>query len=127
MISTPAITAIVIAVLVALAFSGGFALSDWRMASRIQQLNSNNAVLSAANDRCATDIQSAHMAMDALTAAAATREKAAAKGMRGAATAAAEHTSNDKKIRSLPPVTPDKQCEVISTEQVKYVRSRRQN
>ena len=83
MISTPAITAIVIAVLVALAFSGGFALSDWRMASRIQQLNSNNAVLSAANDKCATDIQSAHMAMDALTAAATTREKDAAKAMRG--------------------------------------------
>jgi hypothetical protein len=127
MISTPAITAIVIAVLVALAFSGGFALSDWRMASRIQQLNSNNAVLSAANDRCATDIQSAHMAMDALTATAATREKAAAKAMRSAATAAAEHTSSAKKLRSLPPVTPEKQCEVISMEQIKYVRSRRQN
>ena len=41
MISTPVITAIVIAVLVALAFSGGFALSDWRMAARIQQLNND--------------------------------------------------------------------------------------
>ena len=127
MISTPAITAIIIAVLVALAFSGGFALSDWRMASRVQQLNSNNAVLSAANDRCATDIQSAHMAMDALTATAAAREKDAAKAMRGAATAAAEHAGNARKIRSLPPVKPEKQCEVISVEQLKYVRSRRQN
>jgi hypothetical protein len=67
------------------------------------------------------------MAMDALTATAATREKAAAKAMRSAATAAAEHTSSAKKLRSLPPVTPEKQCEVISMEQIKYVRSRRQN
>ena len=127
MISTPAITAIVIAVLVALAFSGGFALSDWRMASRIQQLNSNNAVLSAANDRCATDIQSARMAMDALTATAAAREKDAAKAMRSATTAAAKHTGNAKKLQTLPPVAPEKQCEVVYVEQIKYVQSRHHN
>ncbi|MDQ3186890.1 MAG: hypothetical protein M3Q16_10650 [Pseudomonadota bacterium] len=124
---TPAITAIVIAVLAALAFSGGFALSDWRMASQIQRLNSNNAVLSAANDKCATDIQSVRMAMETLTATTATREKNAAMAMRSAATAAAKHTNNANKIRSLPPVAPAKQCEVISTEQIKYVQSRHQN
>ena len=127
MISTPAITAIIIAVLVALAFSGGFALSDWRMASRIQQLNSDNAVLSAANDRCATDIQSTRTAMDALTATAAAREKKAAKAMRGATTAAAQHTGNAKKMQTLPPVVPEKQCEVVYVEQIKYVQSRHPN
>ena len=127
MISTPAITAIIIAVLVALAFSGGFALSDWRMASRIQQLNSDNAVLSAANDRCATDIQSTRTTMDALTAAATAREKDAAKAMRGATTAAAQHTGNAKKMQTLPPVVPEKQCEVVYVEQIKYVQSRHPN
>ena len=127
MISTPAITAIIIAVLVALSFSGGFALSDWRMASRIQQLNSDNAVLSAANDRCATDIQSTRTAMDALTATAAAREKKAAKAMRDATTAAAQHTGNAKKMQALPPVTPEKQCEVVYVEQIKYVQSRHPN
>lgn len=124
---TPAITAIVIAVLAALAFSGGFALGDWRMASQVQRLNSNNAVLSAANDKCATDIQSVRMAMETLTAATASREKNAAMAMRSAASAAAKHTENAKKIRALPPVAPVKQCEVINTEQIKYVQSRHQN
>ncbi len=124
MISTPAITAIVIAVLVALAFSAGFALSDWRMASRIQQLNSNNAVLSAANDRCATDIQIVRAAMNSLTATAAAREKNAANAMRSATTAAAKHTGNAKKMQTLPPAAPEKQCEVVYVEQIKYVQSR---
>ncbi|MEO7558779.1 MAG: hypothetical protein ABIT23_00800 [Nitrosospira sp.] len=130
MISSPAITAIVIAVLVAISFSGGFALSDWRMAAQIQRLNTNNAMLSAANDRCATDIQSVRMALEALTVAAVTREKEAAKAMRSATTAAATHTGNARKIRSLPPVPvgkPEKQCEVMSTEQVQYVQSRHRN
>jgi hypothetical protein len=124
---TPAITAIVIAVLAALAFGGGFALSDWRMASQIQRLNSNNAVLSAANDQCATDIQSARIAMETLTAATATREKNAARAMQGAATAAAKRTDNAKKISALPPVAPAKQCEAITVEQIRYVQSRHQN
>ena len=101
---SPAITAIVIAVLAALAFGGGFALSDWRTTAQIQRLNTNNAMLSAANDKCATDIQSVRMALEALTVAAAKREKDAVKAMRAAATAAATHTGNAKKIRSLQPV-----------------------
>lgn len=124
---TPSITAIVIAVLAALAFGGGFALSDWRMASQIQRLNSNNAVLSAANDRCANDIESARMAMQTLTTTTEMREKNAAKAMQGAETAAAKHKDNAKKIRALPPVAPAKQCEVISAEQIRYVQSRHQN
>lgn len=124
MFITSTITAIVIAVLVALAFGGGFVLGDWRMASRMQRLNSDNAVLSAANDRCATDIQSVRMAMESLTATTAAREKNAASAMRSAAAAAAKHANNVKKIRALPPVAPGKQCEAIDKEQIRYVQSR---
>lgn len=127
---SPAITAIVIAVLAALAFGGGFALSDWRTTAQIQRLNTNNAMLSAANDKCATDIQSVRMVLEALTVAAAKREKDAVKAMRAAATAAATHTGNAKKIRSLQPVraaTPGKQCEMINTEQIQYVQSRQRH
>lgn len=124
---SPAITAIVIAVLAAIAFGGGFALSDWRTASRMERLNSSNAMLSAANDKCATDIQAVRTAMEALTATAATREKDAAKAIRAAAPAAAKHTENAKKIRSLPPVAAGKQCEVISAEQIRFVESRHRN
>src|SRR6187455_510263 len=126
---SPAVTAVVIAVLAALAFGGGFALSDWRGAAQIQRLNTNNAMLSAANDRCATDIQSVRMALEALTVAAAKREKDAARAMRAAATAAATHTGNAKKIRSLRPVPLErgKHCEAIATEQIQYVQNRRSN
>ena len=127
---SPAVTAVVIAILAALAFGGGFALSDWRAAAQIQRLNTNNAMLSAANDKCATDIQSVRMALEALTVAAAKREKDAVKAMRAATTAAATHTGNAKKIRSLrpaPAATLGKQCEMISTEQIQYVQSRQRH
>lgn len=126
---SPAVTAVVIAVLAALAFGGGFALSDWRTASQIQRLNTDNAMLSAANDKCATDIQSVRMALEALTVAAAKREKDAVKAMRAAATAAATHTGNAKKIRSLRPISlvSGKHCEVIAAEQIQYVQNRRSN
>ncbi|KIO48206.1 hypothetical protein [Nitrosospira sp. NpAV] len=126
---SPAVTAVVIAILAALAFGGGFALSDWRTASQIQRLNTDNAMLSAANDKCATDIQSVRMALEALTVAAAKREKDAVKAMRAAATAAATHTGNAKKIRSLRPVPLErgKHCEMIAAEQIQYVQNRRGN
>ena len=127
MISSPAIIAIVLAIFVALAFSGGFAVSNWRCASEIQRLSSSNAVLSAANDKCATDIQSVRGAMDALAAASAMRDKNAAVAMRHAESVAAKHTNRAKKIISLPPVALEYQCEVLVHEQIEYVKSRRQN
>ena len=81
---SPAITAIIIAVLAAVAFTGGFAVSDWRSAAEIRRLNSDNAMLSASNNKCASDIQSVRAAMDALTTASMTREKNAAVAMRHA-------------------------------------------
>jgi hypothetical protein len=127
MISSPAIIAIVLAIFVALAFGGGFAVSDWRSASEIQRLNSSNAVLSAANDKCATDIQSVRSAMDAVAAASALRDKNAAVAMRRAESVAAKHTNRAKKIIALPPVALEHQCEVLTREQVEYVKNRRQN
>jgi hypothetical protein len=127
MISSPAIIAIVLAIFVGLAFGGGFAVSNWRSASEIQRLNSSNAVLSAANDKCATDIQSVRNAMDALAAASAVRDKNAAMAMRRAESVAAKHTDRAKKIIALPPVALEHQCEVLTREQVEYVKNRRQN
>ncbi|SEO53429.1 hypothetical protein [Nitrosovibrio sp. Nv6] len=127
MFSSPAITAAIIAILAALAFSGGFAVSDWRSAAEIERLNSSNAVLSAANDKCAVDIQSVRKAMDALTSTSARREKNAAMAMRSATAVAAKHTKRAKKMRALPPVAAAHQCEVIDREQIEYVKSRDHN
>ena len=123
---SPAITAIIVAVLAAVAFTGGFAVSDWRSAAEIQRLNSDNAMLSASNNKCASDIQTVRAAMDALTTASMTREKNAAVAMRHAGTAAAKHANRAKDIRSRPPVAPQYQCEAIRREQAAYIQTRRQ-
>src|SRR5687768_4802556 len=127
MFSSPAITAAIIAIFAALAFSGGFAVNDWRSAAEIERLNSSNAVLSVANDKCAVDVQSVRKAMDALTATSARREKNAAMAMRSATAVAAKHTKRAKKMRTLSPVAPAHQCEAVTREQIEYVEGRSQN
>ena len=124
---SPTILAIVIAVFAGLAFTGGFVVSDWRSASHIQQLGSENAMLSAANDKCTVDIQSVHKAMDELAASSAKREQNATKAMRRAEADAARHTNGAKKINALPPVKPEHQYEVIMKEQIEYVQKRHEN
>ena len=124
---TPAITAIIIIVLSAVAFVGGFAVSDWRSSVEIRRLTSDNALLSASNNKCASDIQSVRAAIDTLTSTSVTREKNAAVAMRNAAASAAKHVSRAKDIRSLPAVAPQHQCEAIEREQAEYIRTRRQN
>ena len=126
MISSPAIIAIVLAVFVTLAFSGGFAVSNWRASGEMQRLNSSNAVLAAANDKCATDIQSVRKAMDVVTAAAEVREKAAKVSMVTATRTADVHTAKAKQIKALPLIQLDKQCEAIRLEQMEYVKERAQ-
>lgn len=121
---SPAIAAIGIAVLAAVAFGGGFALNGWRLDGQIARLTSNNAVLSAANDKCATDIQTARAAMAAMHAAAAAREAGAEWEMQKAQPEADEHIAKAKTIKTKAPVPPDAQCETIKREQILYVESR---
>ncbi len=127
MFSTPTILAVVIAVSAALAFTGGFAVSNWRSSGQIQRLNSDNAVLSATNDKCVVDIQSVHSAMDALEATSARQKKQAARAMRGAAADAAKHKNRAKKLSALSPVKSEHQYEVIAREQAEYVQSRHED
>jgi hypothetical protein len=62
---SPAITAVLIGIIVAFSFGGGFALGDWRMASRLERLSSDNALLWAVNDRAAVDLQAARKVVEA--------------------------------------------------------------
>ena len=124
---SPAITAIIIAVLAAVAFTGGFAVSNWRSTAEIQRLNSDNAMLSASNNKCAADVQSVRAAMAALTTASMTREKNAAAAMQQAGAVAAKHVSRAKDIRSRPSVAPQYQCKAIMREQAAYIQTRRQD
>ena len=124
MLGSPLITAILMGVIAAFSFGGGFAIGDWRMASRLERLSSDNALLKAANERCATDIQNAKTAVDSLVALAEARDRAAAESMQQAQPEAEQHTARVLKIRKLAPVPQDQQCEVIKTEQIAYVQSR---
>lgn len=126
MFTSPAITAIVIAIFAAFAFTGGFVVSGWRSASQMQQLSSQKAALLAANEKCVLDIQSVRAATSAMTKAAATREKNAAIAMRRAAATAAKHTRRAKKTHGLPVVPLEHQYEAIKREQTEYVQSRHQ-
>jgi hypothetical protein len=127
MIWSPAITAVLIGIVAAFSFGGGFALGDWRMASRLERLSSDNALLSAANDRCATDIEKARVAMDTLRTATITREKNAARAMKNASKVAVRHTKAARKIQSLPPASPEHHCEKMTVEQIEYVRDRQRD
>ncbi|ABB74768.1 hypothetical protein Nmul_A1465 [Nitrosospira multiformis ATCC 25196] len=122
----PRITVILTAIFAALAFTGGYLVSDWRSASQLQRLNSQNAILSAASEKCALDIRSVRTAMTTLTEVAAEREKNATEAMRHASAVAAKHTSSAKKTRALPAVAAEHQYEAITREQIEYVQSRHQ-
>jgi len=125
MLSSSAIAAIVIAVSAAVAFAGGFAVESWRSGKEILRLNSNNAILVKANDECATDIKTVQQAMTAMTALSAERERQAVDAMEQAKPQVEKHTARIIKIKALPEVAIDQQCEAIKQEQLDYIRERR--
>lgn len=84
-------------------------------------------MLSASNNKCASDVQSVRAAMAALTTASMTREKNASAAMQQAGAVAAKHVSRAKDIRSRPSVAPQYQCEAIMREQAAYIQTRRQD
>lgn len=122
---SPAITAIIIAVLTALAFGGGFAVSDWRDGRTVEKLQSDNAVLRAANDKCSADVQQVKKAVQAMESVAAERERQAAEQMQDTIPLVKQHQARITKIKALPAVKPEMQCEAIIQEQIEYVKTRR--
>lgn len=122
---SPAIAAIAIAVLTAVAFGGGFLVSDWRSNAQIERLKGKNTILSSSNDRCVLDVANVRAAVIAMEGIAREREKQAEEAMKQAEPIVERHTAKIIRIRSLPSVKPDMQCEAIKAEQIAYVQSRR--
>lgn len=122
---SPAIAAIAITVMAALAFGGGFAVADWRSGAKVAVLTSNNAVLEAVNEKCATDIVAVREAIASMKKAEEERARAAAVSMVIATRTADAHTAKAKQIKSLPPVQIADQCEALRLEQLEYVLSRK--
>jgi hypothetical protein len=125
MLISPAIAAIAIAVLMALAFGGGFAVSDWRNGAEIARLESDNAVKSAANAQCATDIATAQTAVQVVLDAAEEREKEARAAMDEARGLVAKFSARVITIKAAPIREGEPMCDAIVREQAEYVAMRR--
>lgn len=124
MFASPAILAIAIAILAGVAFGGGWMISDWRSGAQMAKLSSQNAVLTAANGKCATDVADVRGAMDAMTKASRELESKAAESMRQATSQVEQRTRTITKIKTLPQVALDMQCEAMKMEQLEYVQDR---
>jgi hypothetical protein len=122
---SPAITIIIAIAIVVLSFGGGFAVADWRKSGQLEDLRGKNNQLVDANDRCAGDIKSAKAAMQAMTAVSQERERQAQESMKEAQPQVEKRTAIITRIKALPAVPLDQQCEAIKQEQIEYVRERR--
>lgn len=122
---SPGITAIVIGVMALLAFAGGFAVADWRKSGELEKVRSESKLLTASNQKCTEDVRNVNAVVQEMLDAAIEREQKAVEAMKEAEPIAKRHTAKIIKIRSLPAVPLDMQCEAITQEQIAYVQTRR--
>ncbi len=125
MLLKPAVMAAILAGVAVVAFVVGWAVENWRKSGAIEKLRGENALLVAAGGKCAIDVKNTRAAMEALADAANRRIQEAEEAMRQAEPAAQERSQTILRIKALPPVPIDKQCEAIQAEQAAYVAERR--
>lgn len=114
MFSGPAITAIIIGVVAAFFFGGGFAVSDWRSGEEIACLASNKVVLGAANDKCTADVQLVRQGLDEIKVAAEVRVKAAEAEMDNAKARATKHSRAASAITAAPVIPDEPNARLLS-------------
>lgn len=122
---SPTMTAIAVAVLLLIAFGGGFAVSSWRSGEKLEKIRGQNQTLANANDECAEDIANAQNAIKQIEVVASERARKAAEAVKQAQTAAKTHKGRIVQIKAMPAVKPEAQCLAIEREQAAYVASRR--
>jgi hypothetical protein len=120
-----AIYGIIAAVIFGAGFGGGFAVADWRSGAEIARLQSDNAIKSAANQKCETDIESVRNGIKQVTDAVGKREEAARNAMSQAEVLAAKHSRRAAETKAAPVIPVEGQCEAIVKEQIEYVEKRR--
>ena len=123
MLGTETIAAIIGGVAVA-AFAGGFFIADWKADGEIERLKGSSALLTSANGKCSADLASVNTAVKNIMAEAIARERQAQEAMTQVQPEIERRTAKIIKIRSLPAVKLDMQCEAIEHEQIAYVASR---
>ena len=97
----------------------------WKASGTIAKLSSDNSILKTDNGRCVTDIASVRKAMDAMTAVSQERERQAVEAQQKAQPQVEQRRATITRIKALPAVPVDEQCEAIKQEQIDYVIARR--
>src|SRR5688500_5662676 len=122
---TPTLAAIITIAIVVFSFSAGFTVESWRKGAEVTRLKSDNSVLTSANDNCVKDIASVKQAITAMTAVAAERARQAVEAMKQIQPEVQVHAARITRIKALPEVAINMQCEAIKQEQIEYVKERR--
>lgn len=122
---SPAVLAAILAAVAFVSFGGGYMVERWHLSAQIEKVTGQNEVLKQANGKCADDIANAQTAMKQIVADTQERERQAADAMQKAAPQVEQRKAVITRIKSLPQVSPDQQCEAIKAEQIVYVQTRR--
>jgi hypothetical protein len=105
-------------------FGGGWSVKGWKDGSHVAVVESRDAVLTSANEKCAIDIDDVQKGVKSVTEYAAARMKAAEDAAAKATANASKHSGNAITIMAAPLPPEDKQCVAIKEEQENYVKSR---
>lgn len=121
-----AVYAIIAAVIFTAGFGSGWSVKDWKDGAKIAQLESRDAVVTAANEKCGQDVIAVQASVKEITKAATDREAAAKDAMVKAQQSASRHKDRaDKIIYGLPPKPDETICDAVEREQLEYVESRK--
>ena len=103
----------------------GWTVKDWKDGAKMAALESRDAVVTAANDKCKTDVVTVKAGVKEITDALDAKQKAADAAMKDAQFWAGKHSRLARDVNSLP-VRPDEStCDAIIREQTAYVQNRR--
>ena len=117
---------VALGVLIALiSFGGGWTVNGWRIGTKMAELESRDAVVTAANEKCAKDVASTKAGIKQVTDALAAKEREAEAAMKGAKEEAQKRYALALKIRNAPIQEGETQCQAVEREQREYVEARR--
>lgn len=122
----PILLIIIIIVSSLLVGSGiGWTIKDWKDGAKMAALESRDAVVTAANDKCKTDVVTVKAGVKEVTDALAKKKQDADAAMKDAEFWARRHSNLAREVNALPVKPDESTCDAITREQMEYVQSRR--
>ena len=103
----------------------GWTVKDWQTGAKMAVLESRDAVVTAANAQCKTDVVTVKAGVKEVTDALAQKKLDADAAMKDAQFWAGKHSRLAQEVNSLP-VRPDESvCDAVTREQIEYVERRK--